>query len=230
VHWLARSARSLPGDLSWLAPAERARASQLRTAKRRQEYLLRRFTAKQAVAALARLPVDTAALARIAVPNAPSGAPYVLIDGAPAGWHISLTDRAGCAVCVVHTAGVGCDLELVEPRSDGFVEDFLTFPERAYVAGQPDLPARHEAANLVWSAKESALKVLRTGLRRDTRTVEVSVQAGGPGAWAPLTIRTGGPTLHGWWRRDGPYLLTVAALEAGSPPVALEPGGIGPSA
>ena len=67
---------------------------------------------------------------------------------------------------------VGCDLELVEPRTPGFVADFLTAAEQQSVASRPDPDA---AANLIWSAKESALKVLQTGLRRDTRSVEVAV-------------------------------------------------------
>ena len=71
--------------------------------------------------------------------------------------------------------------------------------------------------NLLWSAKESALKVLQTGLRRDTRTVEVTVEdvdrgdRADPG-WRRLLIRPAeGTDLTGWWRRDGSFLLTVAA-------------------
>ena len=44
-------------------------------------------------------------------------------------------------------------------------------------ASGPDGP--DATANLIWSAKESALKVLRTGLRADTRTVEVALADGG---------------------------------------------------
>src|SRR2546421_626349 len=84
----------------------------------------------------------------------------------------------------------------------------------------PAAPAPIEAANLIWSAKESALKVLRTGLRRDTRSVAVSLTAasgaagGGAegGGWWPLAVRCGpGPAIQGWWRRDGEFVLTVAA-------------------
>jgi len=32
------------------------------------------------------------------------------------------------------TAAVGCDIEIVEPRSDAFVRDYLTEPERRLVA------------------------------------------------------------------------------------------------
>jgi len=94
-------------------------------------------------------------LSRIAVLNAPSGAPYVLVDGAPAGVDVSISDRAGWAVCVVDGQPIGCDLELVEPRSTGFVRSFLTDAEQAYVAAASD---RDVAANLVWSAKATSLR------------------------------------------------------------------------
>ncbi|HET8660871.1 MAG TPA: 4'-phosphopantetheinyl transferase superfamily protein [Micromonosporaceae bacterium] len=224
MRWLARDEEALPASLCWLTPAEAARAARLRHPKRRTEYLLRRLTGKHAVAAVLGLPTDPAGLARIEVANAPSGAPYAMVDGVPAGVEMSLTDRAGRAVCVVDTGPVGCDLEVVEPRSPAFLNDFLTGPERAYVTGRPDADSRDAAANLVWSAKESALKVLRTGLGRDTRSVVVTVQDGPRGAWAPLTVRAEeGTVFHGWWRRDGRFLFTVAAPQPGPPPAALEP-------
>jgi 4'-phosphopantetheinyl transferase len=158
------------------------------------------------------------------VRNAPTGEPFVLLDAVPCDLDISISDRAGCAVCVVSTSGpVGCDLEIVEHRSDPFLRDFLTEREREYVAAQPDDDARQVAANLVWSAKESALKVLRTGLGRDTRSVEVTIHHGRAEAWAPLTARTAeGRTFPGWWRRDRRFLFTVAATAPLPPPVALE--------
>lgn len=228
MRWLARGEHALPADLAWLTPLEAERAAGLRFTKRRTEYLLRRFAAKHAVAAMAG--VASHDLGRVEVRNAVTGAPYVLLDGAPAGIEVSITDRAGWAVCLVAAdlGELGCDLELVEPRTPGFVADFLTGPEREYVAARPDEQARHVAANLLWSAKESALKVLRTGLRRDTRTVEVSVpdvprDAGG---WAPLSVRGGpGESFAGWWRRDGEFLFTVATREQRPPPVALEHSG-----
>lgn len=220
LRWLARGKATLPTGLDWLMPAEAERAAGLRHPKSRIEYLLRRLTAKHAVALTLGLPTEAAALSRIAVLNAPSGAPYVLVDGAPAGLDVSISDRAGWAVCVVGSGSVGCDLELVEPRGAGFVHSFLTEAEQAYVAAAAD---RDAAANLVWSAKESALKVLRTGLRRDTRGVAVTVHDGWFPDWAALSVRTAeGQLLRGWWRRDGRFLFTVVASAAVPPPVALE--------
>jgi 4'-phosphopantetheinyl transferase len=226
VWWLAREADTLPSGLSWLTPREAERVAQLRYAKRRSDFLLRRVTAKHALAAVLGLPADPSGLARVEVGNAPSGAPYALVDGAPAGLQVSISDRAGRAVCVVGVGAFGCDLELVEPRSDRFARDFLTEAEREFLAARPHGDPRDAAANLVWSAKESALKALRTGLRRDTRSVEVAiegtVETARRGRWEPLTVRAvEGPVLPGWWRRDGDYVFTVASEVSGPPPVAL---------
>jgi 4'-phosphopantetheinyl transferase len=225
VWWLARGEDRLPGDLRWLTAAEADHAEGLSFTKRRTEYLLRRLSAKHAVAAVLGLPPGRETLARIEVRNQPTGAPYVLLDADPCGLTVSLSDRAGWAVCLVtrHRLVIGCDLELVEPRSPGFVADFLTPAERDYVAAEPDDDARAVAANLVWSAKESALKVLQTGLRRDTRSVEVTIHGVRTADWAAMAIRTAeGVTMPGWWRRSGSFLFTVAADQPVGPPAALE--------
>jgi 4'-phosphopantetheinyl transferase len=83
---------------------------------------------------------------------------------------------------------------------------------------------RRLLANLVWSAKESALKVLQAGLRRDTRSVEVDVvEATGQERWARLVVRAEeGSVFPGWWRRYGDFVLTFAADGDPGPPVSLE--------
>ncbi len=194
MRWLVRGEEAIPSGSAWLAPPEASRAASMRFTKRRTEYRLRRYAGKCAVAAVLGMPEDPATLATIAVLNARTGAPFVEVDGVRIGMDVSLTDRAGWAVCLVGAdlGEVGCDLEIVEPRSEGFVRDFLTPAEQQRVAAAR---VAHGAdgwdatANLIWSAKESALKVLRTGLRADTRTVEVVLDevpqaAAGPGAAA----------------------------------------------
>jgi 4'-phosphopantetheinyl transferase len=230
VHWLLLAQADLPAGEGWLAPAERARLAGLRFPKRRDEWLLGRWTAKQAV--LARLP-GSAVAADVEIRAAPDGAPEVLLGGRPAPLAVSLSHRAGLALCTVAPAGtaLGCDLELVEPRSDAFVADYLTAAERALVEGAGPA-ARALAVTLVWSAKESALKALRTGLRLDTRDVAVELgrrdaavdgdQEGRPGGsvpaghWWPLAVRhpAAGRVLAGWWRQDADLLSTVVAVPA----------------
>jgi 4'-phosphopantetheinyl transferase len=223
--WLARHEDRLPQPGDWLTAAERSRAAGLRYTKRRTDFVLSRWTLKLAVARVLGWPDDLAALARIEGRNAPGGAPLVYVDGQPADCGVSLTDRAGCALCLVaaSTAALGCDVEIVEPRSDAFVRDYLTEPEQRLVAAAG--PARDRTANLVWSAKESALKVLGTGLRRDTRSVEVTVPEPSPPerTWSPLQVRSiEGAVFPGWWRHSGPFLVTTCWPGGGPPPTALE--------
>jgi 4'-phosphopantetheinyl transferase len=139
---------------------------------------------------------------------------------------VSMTDRADWAVCVVGPGdrAVGCDLELVEDRSDAFVRDWFTPAEQDLVVAADTGEGRQLVANLVWSAKESALKVLQTGLRRDTRSVEVDVvDAAGHARWARLVVRSEeGVAFPGWWRRYGDFVLTFAADAERGAPISLE--------
>jgi 4'-phosphopantetheinyl transferase len=207
TRWLARGEDHLPADLRWLTEAEAGRAAAMRFPKRRTEFLVARWTARQAGRLLLGVP-------DLEVRHHPSGAPEAYAGGRPLNVGISLTDRAGWAVCLLglEPAALGCDLELVEPRSAAFVADYFTPAERAFSGTDP------LRANLVWSAKESALKVLRTGLRRDTRSVEVTVGAEGDG-WNPLTVRAvEGRSFPGWWRRFGDFVLTTCAVRPTTPP------------
>ncbi|MFN8096777.1 MAG: 4'-phosphopantetheinyl transferase superfamily protein [Dermatophilaceae bacterium] len=232
LRWLACGENVVPSGESWLVPRERERLARMRFTKRRSEYLLRRCAGKRAVAAAYGLEVTEARLADIAMLNAPGGAPYVEIGGVRADFDISLTDRAGQAVALVGPSGsmaagtLGIDLEIVEPRSEGFVADFLTPPEQAWVRAQRAASGADgwdAAANLVWSAKEAALKVLRVGLRADTRSVVVTIlPAARADGWGELVVDGGaGVRFPGWWRRDGAYLLTLATRVPTEPPAIL---------
>ncbi|MCL4837811.1 MAG: 4'-phosphopantetheinyl transferase superfamily protein [Thermoanaerobaculia bacterium] len=229
--WLSQGMGDLPADDCHLTPREAARLAGMRFEKRRSEFRLGRFTAKRALALALGRDAAPAALAAFEIGSAADGAPEPRLDGAPAPRAISMSDRAGQAVCLVGPAGLalGIDLELVEPRSQAFVADFLTEAEQARVAAAGEGEGRALAANLIWSAKEAALKVLRTGLRRSTRSVEVELLGGLDGReWSPLSVhlREGGE-LAGWWRRCGAFVLTVAAGGPIPPPRALvEPPGL----
>jgi len=231
LRWLSAGEREPPAGDDWLTPRERSYLARMRFPKRSSEFRLGRWTAKRALAFALGVDPCGGSLARIEIDRATDGAPEPRLDGEPAPVAISMTDRAGWAVCVVGEPGtaVGCDLELVEPRSTAFVSDYLTPDEQRFVGSARSREESDVRANLLWSAKEAALKVLRTGLRRDTRSVEVRVldEAGGAG-WAALEVRdAGGPVFPGWWRRYGVFLLTVAADVALPPPVPIvEPPGL----
>ena len=142
------------------------------------------------------------------------------VDGDAAPVSISMTDRAGWAVCLLGPAGPQPWLRpgtrraahrTVHPRlPHGRAKPKPSWP-------QPAGPQRDLAANLLWSAKESALKVLRTGLRRDTRSVEVTHGSRTVEGWREIAMTVDGERVFpGWWQRFGDFVLTVAA-DAGDP-------------
>lgn len=221
IVWLAQEQADVPAG--WQGTHEARTEERRPSPKRLRESRLRRWTAGRALAIHLGLPPGVESLERIEIRHEPGGAPAAFVDGRAAGLAISLTDREGRAVCALAPARValGCDLELVEPRTESFVADYLTAAEQGLVAGAP-AAERHLLANLVWSAKEAALKALRTGLRRDTRSVEVSFPAGEEsGGWRPLRAAVAEGGLGGWWRRDGDFVLTVVADAPSGPPAPL---------
>jgi len=228
--WLSQGMADAPADDGWLSPREDAYLRTLRFPKRRREFRLGRWTAKLAIARALGRAASPPDLRGIVIDRAPDGAPLPLVDGRAAGVYLTMTDRADQAVCLVGPPGVrlGCDLELVEPRSRGFVEDYFTEAEQRLLA-QASGDRLFLLANLVWCGKESALKVLRTGLRRETRSVEVALPPGEEvRGWSPLRVTTReGAVFPGWWQRFGAFVLTVAATAAFDPPRSLvEPPGL----
>jgi 4'-phosphopantetheinyl transferase len=229
--WLSQGMQDAPDGDDWLSAREAAWVERMRFPKRRSEFRLGRWTAKTALSLYLGRERSPGELRAIEIDRAADGAPLPLVDGRPAPASITMTDRADQAVCVVGPVGggIGCDLELVEPRSDAFVTDYLTEAEQRLVRAAEPGEDRELLANLVWSAKEAALKVLRTGLRRDTRSVEVSFPEDDTAlGWRPLHVRTAeGPGFPGWWRRFGAFVLTVAATESVAPPrPLLDPPGL----
>lgn len=207
----------LPGGDEWLSVRERVVLDGLVVPKRQADWRLGRWAAKRAVRSLLQPVLDEAAPSSIEILAHADGRPVVGIEGV----HLSISHSAGvgCAVASAGEGPIGCDVEGVEPRTRRFVSDYFTARESAAVhrAG-PETAAL--ITNLIWSAKESALKVLGQGLRLDTRQVEVD--AGGwveggplteritPGEWHPLRASgPGGARFEGSWRVLGGLVWTV---------------------
>jgi 4'-phosphopantetheinyl transferase len=136
VYWLEQAESDVAAENDWFSPSELVRLNSMRFPRRRAEWRLGRWTAKNAVAAYLGLPADAQGLAALEIRAAPSGAPEVFVEQRRAAVAISLSHRAGLSVCVVAPPEVklGCDLEVVEPRSDSFVADYFTLPEQVLVA------------------------------------------------------------------------------------------------
>ncbi len=212
VYYLTQAWHEVPAELDWLTPGEQARLDGFRFDKRRRDWLLGRWTAKIAMLGITDLSYRD--IGRIEIASATDGAPQPMLDGEPCMAHLSLSHSNDRAFVTVSrgTAALGCDIELVEPRSPVFVETYFTASEAERVA-RVDPRYRDLLVTMIWSAKESTLKALRTGLQADTRGVEVidDSDCSGTGWKAARTIAANAGEFSCLWRRDGRFILSVVA-------------------
>jgi len=218
----------VPPQDDWLSAAEVMRLASMRFEKRRADWRIGRWTAKAAIAAHMGIPALCGSLREIELRPEPLGAPVAWVGNARAPFRISLSHRGGVAVCAISGAGVelGCDVELVEPRSANFIDDYFTPAEHAFLDRAPAVE-RPQTIALLWSAKESALKALRVGLRLDLRELAVSIPGNASPAtradpWRAFRISCGPRVFDGWWRADGPLVYTVVAAPPSAAPSMLE--------
>ena len=175
VYWSSKTNRDVPGDLNWLSESEMQFLETLRFPKRRQDWLLGRWTAKHLLQ-MAHPDCRTEKAQDISILKAKNGAPYAILEQKNLGGILSLTHREQFAVaawCPHEGIKIGVDLEEIEPKQDNFINDFFTTDEAAWVFGLP-ADQRAWSASLIWSAKEAVLKALQTGLSFDTRQIAIS--------------------------------------------------------
>ena len=233
VFWLEQTESDLPATDDWLSRTEAELLSAMRFPKRRTDWRLGRWTAKRALSICLGLPLEFASAATVEVLAAPSGQPEAFIRGSPIEFRISLSHRAGVALCAVAQAGaaMGCDLELIEPHSDAFACDYFTAEEQRLISGLMSRD-RSLVLSVLWSAKESALKALHQGLRLDTRllNVELEQNAESCDSWSPLQVEYPSNTkFHGCWSRSGEIIRTIVAAAPSLHPIPLDPTSISAS-
>jgi 4'-phosphopantetheinyl transferase len=205
-------------DDGWLCVKEREILAGLRFPKRRNDWRLGRWTAKQAIRAFLRLDPDVD-LSRFEIRAAADGAPEVFMRNEPAEVMISISHAGGRSFCTAGPPGaaLGCDIEQLEPRGELLATDYFT-PEETELARSADPENRILVTNLIWSAKESVLKALREGLRRDTRDISIQPELTAPteqenvwSHWAGRCRQTS-REFQGRWRADSRFVYTVTAV------------------
>jgi len=214
VHYSVQDWHQLPEELDWLTASERARLDGFRFEKRRRDWLLGRWAAKLVLLGITGLPDRD--IRRFEIGSAPDGAPRPTLDGRPCRARLSLSHSDGRAFASAFrgNTAIGCDIELVEPRSAGFVETFFTASECERVE-RADPRFRDLLITMIWSAKESTLKALRTGLQADTRSVEVT-DAGDssePGWKTARTLVADVGEFNCLWRLDDQFVLSIVTRE-----------------
>ena len=225
MYLLEQREQDVPESNDWLGARERDHVRTLNFLKRRADWRLGRWAAKCAIASLQNIPLHADLLATIQICPAASGHPEVLLHGSPADVTISISHRSGLAICalVANSVRLGCDLEIVEPHSAAFVADYFT-PEEQELIERVATNDRWRLVAMLWSAKESALKALHEGLRRDTRSVVVKPATLSCGeAWSSIEVHSiEGECFHGWWRERSGEVQTVVGDASFSPPIQLQ--------
>jgi len=224
VYWLEQTEADVPLGDNWLGTSEIDRLKTIRFSKRLGDWRLGRWTAKNAVASYLGLSDETHSLAEIEIVSSRSGAPEVFLCRQPAEIAISLSHRAGAASAAItcFNIALGCDLEIIEPRSAAFLSDYFTAEEQSLIVGAG--AKRDFVLSLLWSAKESALKALRAGLRMDTRCVSVYLSnlPYEVSEWQRLQVRhVSGQIFCGWWKESRGLVRTLVADRVLAPPTQL---------
>lgn len=235
IHWLIDTARAHPDLLCGVPPPgllsaeEQVVFGNLKSVKRRQDWLLGRWTAKHLLQeAVQQESEQTVPFAAMSILAGADGAPNVHFSSQFAIYNAHLTvsishshNTAFCAVVQRPNWSLGADLEWIEARPPGFAAQYFTKNEQALLKQVP-VHLTDLQVTALWSAKEAALKAVRQGLRFDTRYVECrfAVVKEAPQEWVPFQITWDHqvadkslPQLQGWWKAAGDYVLTLAVEE-----------------
>lgn len=183
-----------PIDETILSPARREKAARLRKEEDRARCLCAGFALDTALSTVGLREKD------VRFGTGEHGKP-LLIDHPE--HHFSVSHSGEYAVCVLSSAPVGVDVERIRPLSAlSLAERYFADEEQAWLRCLPE-QERQIAFFRLWTAKESVLKALGTGLSRPLNTVPITVGD-------PLT------TVEGFALREYPldgYRLTAAGTD-----------------
>jgi len=207
---------------SFLCPLEKNKLAGMRSPKRREEWLLGRWTAKNLLRGC-KPEFHGLNLDEIEISNTESGAPVLRFPGCElfhANLSISHSNRhAFCTLNFNPEISVGADLEIIETRFPGLVAEYFTREEAELIEKKSALE-QDILTNLFWSAKEAMLKSLNLGLRLDTRKIEI-ISVEGLGSennaqtpWFHLQVRSYLPVKWrwaAWWQKRREFVMTISA-------------------
>ena len=94
--------------------------------------------------------------------------------------HFSLSHSGHFAACAVSDAIVGLDIQVISPNHESVSQRCFCREEQEYVCSATD---RDEAFTEIWTKKESYLKALGLGLRKQMNSFSVFDLPGGASLW-----------------------------------------------
>jgi len=215
VFWNTQKFDSIPEDLDWLSLPELNRYQQFRFPKRQNDWLMGRWAAKNLLSNLL-IYSDTLSFRELSIFNEDSGAPFVIWKDQRLEGSLSISHRSDCAIaafCFDPELSIGIDLEEIEAKSRGFVEDYFTESEARMVLALP-IEEQALAASLLWSCREAIVKALQIGLRLDTRQIAFNLPSLKSNEdWQPIEILecpSEAKNLKLFWRKLNGALITLA--------------------
>ena len=121
IDFAVNDQREVPGSLDWLHPSERQLCDAFKFKKRKNDWLLGRWTAKNLVQKNWFKQYD---LSEIAILPGENRAPFLYLGEQTTFQQISISHSQGIALCATNDSGsyLGCDLERIEKRSKHFYE------------------------------------------------------------------------------------------------------------
>lgn len=157
------------GIIGDLHPSEREYYDTLKFEKRMRSFLIGRYAAKRAVAAL----TGETDLAKILVRAGVFTQPIVSLPGhLNIQVSISHCDHLGAALAFPEDHPLGIDLEKIHLDKNNVLEKQMTPAEIELIKTQPDF---YEAMlTLLWTAKEALSKVIKTGLMTPMKIYEIN--------------------------------------------------------
>lgn len=206
IHYCHQALGDLPPHQGWLHPEELRFLQTLRFEKRRNDWLLGRWTAKQALLSFFESKCIAINPHSIAILKGSTGAPEMVFESSVPPCSLSISHRDGHAIAAVApgVVAIGCDLEVIEPRSEAFLSDYFLESELAFLSGIP-LDQKDLYANLFWCVKESVMKATGEGMGLHPRRVEVEISD--MDVAAKIIPEVG--EFKGKWRREEDMVMGI---------------------
>jgi len=188
IHFKFQEQKDVPVDLDWLHPSELEIYNSFRFEKRKQDWLLGRWTAKNLLIENYYTDLDPDKIAILAGENR---APYVYLNGEKNHHLISISHSHALSFCVStnQEIQVGCDLEKIEKRSDFFLQDYFSDLERRKVNSIGKVLSEEMLYTTFWSAKEALMKATRQGMSLHPKKIEISNIEFDGSPWKSLEIK-----------------------------------------
>lgn len=153
--------------IQYLHPRERTYCSRLRFKKRITSYVVGRFVAKNAVAALS----GQQDLTNILIQHGIFSQPIVVSGGQNIQVSITHSEEFGAALAFPEEHPLGIDIEKIKSHTSEVLDNEMTPAERECIRSWP--LSRETCLTLLWTAKEALSKILKTGLTTPFEILEI---------------------------------------------------------